>query len=456
MTTGIFMSQKALFSLLVVDNEDRVRKSLKRYLARQAYRIIFVEDVEQAFQCLSDNHIDLMLLDLKTSGNAGLEALKKSREIQPGLNVIMLSACGRIGEAVAAIQAGALDFLEKSASLFMLNEKISQIYRTWLLERENISLREELENRFSFDELIGESPCILHLKDFIARVSPTETSVLIQGESGTGKELVARAIHQHSGRRNDVFIPVDCAAITASVMESELFGHAKGAFTGAAQSTVGLIRSANSGTLFLDEVGELPIGMQAKLLRTIQERTVRPVGSTSLVPVDIRIVAATNRNLLEEINRGTIRQDFYYRLSAVTLNVPPLRDRLDDIPLLVEHFIKMSVEEGMPPKSISNGALAVLRAREWFGNVRELENAVRSAMAFTRGDTITPGDLAMIATFTRESRSGPLGIGSSLADYEFQAIRNALDKTGGNRRKASLILGISEATLYRRLKHYRL
>jgi DNA-binding NtrC family response regulator len=448
------MDKEPLFSLLIVDDEQDIRSSLRRYFRRFPYRILLAEDGEQALDHLSREQVDLMLLDLKMPGKNGLTVLAEARERHPDLDVIMLTAHGGVREAVAAIQGGALDFFEKSTSLDMLSKKITQVHELWLLRRENLSLREELREKFSFDELIGESPMMIRLKDLIARVGPTDTSVLIQGESGTGKELVAKALHHHSPRRDAAFIPVDCAAINESVMESELFGHTKGAFTGADQATLGLIRSADKGTLFMDEVGELPLVMQAKLLRTIQERTVRPVGSTAMKTVDIRIVAASNRNLIEEIARGRFRQDLYYRLSAVTLHVPALRERKEDIPLLARHLVeKLGKQEGHAPRMITDAAVGRLVGRDWPGNVRELENVVRCAMAFAKNYTLSPEDLG--PSVVQEPGPTPAGP-ASLAHYEKEAICNALEVTAGNRRKAARLLGMSEATLYRRIKRYEL
>jgi DNA-binding NtrC family response regulator len=445
----------ALFTLLIVDDDAEVRSSLKRYFRPMPYRILSAGGGQEALECLSRLRVDMVLLDLKMPGKDGLAVLKEAQAMLPDLKIIMLTGHGGVREAVAAIQNGALDFFEKSTCPDMLKKKIDQAYRMWLLDRENQSLRQELEGRFSFDPLVGESPPILMLKDLVARVSPTSTSVLIQGESGTGKELVARAIHHHSSRQAEVFIPVDCAAISESVIESELFGHAKGAFTGADQATLGLIRSAHKGTLFLDEIGELPLGMQAKFLRSIQERMVRPVGATAMVPVDVRLVAATNRNLIEELARGRFRQDLYYRLSAVTFHVPPLRERGEDILLLARHFAESLAQEGMAPKTFSEDAKRVLLGYTWPGNVRELENAIRSAMALARGPAILASDLPMLSDSSGGNAPVSLPGGAKLADFEREAIVGALRQTGGNRRKAARILGISEATLYRRLKQYQ-
>ena len=306
-----------------------------------------------------------------------------------------------------------------------------------------------------FKGLIGESTEMEKLKKLLLKIAPTGTTILLQGESGTGKEVIARAIHQNSSRKSESFIPVDCAAINGSIIESELFGHAKGAFTGADRSTLGMIRSADKGTLFLDEIGELPLNMQAKLLRTLQERAVKPVGDTRIYPVDIRIIAATNRNLSEAVKNGEFREDLYYRLNAITIYAPPLRERVSDIPLISIHILEKLVQEGYPRKWFSEDALASMCTYLWPGNVRELENVVRRA-ATLAGTEVIDHDLLAIgnndAGLPDTSASGF----ASIAFHEKDAIMKALQKTSGNRRAAAELLGISEATLYRRLKAYGL
>jgi two-component system response regulator HydG len=305
---------------------------------------------------------------------------------------------------------------------------------------------------FHYDGLIGSSREVQKLKEIILKVAPTITTVLLQGESGTGKEVIARAIHANSLRNNGIFMPVDCAAINESVIESELFGHTRGAFTGADRSTLGLIRSSDGGTLFLDEIAELPLTLQAKLLRTLQERTVKPVGSPTLYPVDIRIIAATNSNLAEAVKNGAFRQDLYYRLNAVTMYAPPLRERLGDIPLLCSYFTRKFVGEGYPEKTLSATAIAALCNYDWPGNIRELENIIRSALTFSKGAVIEPDDLFI--SICPEPEIQAVVPSSSMAYHEKEAIRKALNQTTGNRRAAARILGISEATLYRRIKLY--
>jgi DNA-binding NtrC family response regulator len=454
MTSRHTMDPSQEFILLIVDDEESIRRSLGRYFARSPYRLLFAEDGAKALELLSKNPASIMLLDLKMPKMDGLTVLEKARNNWPELKVIMLTGHGGVQEAVAAIKLGALDFVEKSATPEVLHQKILQVYQLWQLERENRQLRQGWGQAFQFDALIGASPPILKLKDMIARISPTDTSVLIQGESGTGKELIARAIHHHSTRKSKIFMPVDCAALKETVMESELFGYSKGAFTGADQATLGLIRAADKGTIFLDEVSEMSLVMQAKLLRTLQERVVRPVGSTQIIPVDIRIVAATNRNLVEAIADGSFRQDLYYRLSAVTLQSPPLRERNSDIDLLVRHFIKELSQDGFGAKTISPEALAALRSYRWPGNVRELENVIRGALAFAEDDTIRVTDLSInAAAATPNNATWEV---SSISSFEKTAIRNALKQTAGSRRQAAKLLNISEATLYRKIKHYNI
>lgn len=448
------MKTKDRFTLLVIDDEENVQRSLKRYFGRENYLILFACNGEEAIRIVSEQTVDMALLDYNMPGMDGLVVLEKILDIQPDLKVIMLTGYGGVQLAVDAMKVGAVDFFEKTISPDVLRTKVEHFYHIWELEHENKTLQDCLNSSFTYDGLIGESPPMLKLKEIITRIAPTDISVLIQGESGTGKELIAKAIHHHSLRKSRVFMPVDCAAISENVMESELFGHKRGAFTGADQSTMGLIRSADKGTLFLDEVGELPVQMQVKLLRTIQEQTVRPVGSTQLIPVDVRIVAATNRNLADAVSNGEFRQDLYYRLSAMTIHAPPLRDRGEDIQVLSEHFASGMDREGLSPKGISDDAVQVLRRHAWEGNVRELENVIRTATAFARGDTIGASDLSTISMNGTLPLPGLDETSASLSDYEEEAIRKALEMSGGNRRSAAKKLGISEATLYRRIKLY--
>lgn len=442
----------------MVDDEREVLSSLKRVFFEDDYHIHTARNGQDALELLEKVRIDAALIDLKMPGMDGLTLLKEIRKGYPAIMIMMLTGYGGVREAVEAIKLGAVDFLEKPFSAEGLCARVAQLHQIWELKEENRNLRAKIEFEFGFDRLVGNSTAILKLKQVIAQVGPTDASILIQGETGTGKELVARAIHYHSPRSDNNFVPVDCAAISETVMESELFGHVKGAFTGAHVSTLGLIRSTDKGTLFLDEVGELSTAIQVKLLRTIQEREVRPVGSSKIYQVDVRILASTNRELEEEVARGNFREDLFYRLNVVTVSVPPLRDRGEDIPLLLRYFVKRFASDFSSAKDIAREALIYLENYDWPGNIREMENVIRRAVALGKEDIILPEDLPPniyqppIEHFQSIARPSD----ESMATYEKAAIQNALAKSGGNRKKAAQILGIGEATLYRKMRKYQI
>jgi DNA-binding NtrC family response regulator len=444
------------FSLLMVDDEPAVISSLRRVFFEDDYDLHSAQSGEDALEIMTKLRIDAALVDLKMPGMDGFSLVKEMKKASPTLMVIMLTGHGGIKEAVEAIKLGADDFLEKPFSPEGLRARVSQLYNIWALREENRALKDKIESQFGFDSLVGNSTAMLRLKETIAQIGPADTSVLIQGETGTGKELVAKAIHHHSLRSEKSFVPVDCAAISETVIESELFGHLKGAFTGAHISTLGLIRSADKGTLFLDEVGELSPAIQAKLLRTIQEKEVRPVGSSKSYPVDVRILAATNRDLAEEIALGNFREDLFYRLHVVVVHVLPLRDRREDIPLLANYFIKRFGTDFSPVRAISQEALFCLENHKWPGNIRELENVLRRAVALGKNQTIMPEDLPPNIYRPPEApcQNAIRLSEDSLAAYEKAAIQNALTKSGQNRKRAADILGIGEATLYRKIKKY--
>ena len=443
------------FSILVVDDEPAILNSLKRYLSRSGYRLLLAENGEKGLSMLEANEIDLMLLDLKMPGINGLEVLERAKRMRPNLKVIMQTGHGGVQEAVLAMRRGALDFLIKGESVEILQSRIRQVFENWKLERENLVLRNHNKELFQFDGLVGASPPMQRLKKLIVRVAPTDTTVLIQGESGTGKELIAQALHHHSERRDKPFIAVDCASISESILESELFGHVKGAFTGADSASQGLIRSADSGTLFLDEIGEISLAVQAKLLRTIQERLVRPVGSTKIYHADVRIIAATNRNLLDEVSRSTFRQDLYYRISAVTLTAPPLRERSDDIPLLTKYILGQCATIQGGPVNASPETLNILSRYDWPGNVRELENVLRGGAVFSDTGMLQPIDLPPLLQVLNEAKN-VVDKNTTVMAFEKEAIINALALSKNNRKEALKLLGISEATLYRKIKKYKL
>jgi len=445
------------FSLLIVDDESAVLSSLKRVFLDEEYQIHTAQSALEALALIGRVRIDAALIDLKMPDMDGLALLEELNKGYPLIMVIMLTGHGGVQKAVDAVKLGAVDFLEKPYEPERLRARVAQLHRIWQLGEENRKLKDEIEFHFGFEKLVGNSTAILKLKQMIVQVGPGDASILIQGETGTGKELVSRAIHRHSHRSDNSFVPVDCAAISETVIESELFGHVKGAFTGAHISTLGLIRSADKGTLFLDEVGELSPAMQAKLLRTLQEGVVRPVGSSKNYKVDIRIVSATNRDLTEEIGRKAFREDLYYRLNVVALNVPPLRDRKNDIPLLARFFVKRFGSEYSPVKDISKHALICLENYNWPGNIRELENVIQRAIALAKGESIQPEDLPL-EIYSPSGSAAIQGIEAprdeSMEAYEMAAINNALSKCGNSRRKAAQILKISEATLYRKIIKY--
>lgn len=439
-----------LFKILAIDDEPILLRSIKKILSSTPYRLVTTTDADQALLIMEKEKIDLVLLDYKMPQRNGLSVLEDMVNLYPDVTVIMLSGHGGVQESVRALKLGAADFLEKPCHPSILCEVLATYYSIY---QQRYSLRNNEASAFNFPDLVGESPEIQRLKALIVRIAASEAPVLILGESGTGKELVAKALHHHSNRDKGPFCAVDCAAINENVLESELFGYEKGAFTGADRATLGLIRSADKGTLFLDEIGEISLKMQAKLLRTLQERLVRPVGSVQNYPVDIRIIAATNRDIEHEIKEGFFRSDLYFRISAIPLQLPPLRERGLDIPLLINHILKRQAKDQV--KNIDREAMQLLTSYAWPGNVRELENVLRRALAIAEQDTIMPADLPATIVMEKNSCSNILSLpNDSLLAYEHSAMKNALKKTKNNKRKAANILGISEATLYRKLKQF--
>jgi DNA-binding NtrC family response regulator len=455
-------------TILLVDDERSYRASLKRLLAADGLCFVEAESGEQALALVAEQSFDLALVDVWMPGMDGLALVPRLKEKSPDLTVIMLTAFGDVEVAVEAMRAGASDFLEKGHAEHGLRARIAQLRRIRQLENDNRALRAEASRTFEFPGLLGDSPPMRRLKEAITRVGPADVSVLVEGETGTGKELVARAIHHHSRRSGGPFIVVDCASINESLMESELFGHVKGAYTGALAAHEGLFRAANGGTVFLDEVGEIPLAIQVKLLRVLQEREVRAVGSVHPSPVDIRVVAATNRKLSECVERGSFREDLYFRIAVVTLEVPPLRSRGDDIDLLATAFVAR-LPARQPPVRMHPEALRRLRAHDWPGNIRELENMIQRGSVMMQANEIRAEDLPLApeedepiplpgaaAAAAQPAGDPPPVQGDSLDSYERAAIVNALAKCGGSRRAAARMLGIGPATLYRKLHEYNL
>ena len=447
------------FNLLIVDDELQLLALLERIFKEQEYAVHCASNGPQALAMMKDLRVDAALIDLVMPEMDGLTLLENMLADQPEARVIMMTGHGGVEEAVAAIKSGAADFIKKPFMSEEVRSRVAQLHRAWELEQENRRLTLEIQRRFGFQSLVGNATSVLKLKEMITRVGPTDATILIQGETGSGKELVAKAIHYHSARMKNKFVPVDCAAIGETVIESELFGHQKGAFTGAHVSTMGLLRAADNGTLFLDEIGNLSPGTQMRLLRVIQEREVRPIGATKAFPVDVRILAATNRNLADEVSAGNFREDLFFRLNVLTVSVPPLRDRIEDIPLLANHFLQLFASDVSPVRSISESALRLMENYRWPGNVRELENVIRRAVALGRNETIAPDDLPSTISGRSTAKAHEAGLhtgGDTMRDYEILAIKNALAKCNQNRTKAARLLQIGEATLYRKLKKYNL
>lgn len=446
------------FSLLVVDDDPHFQILLKTVFMEENYTLHPVETGEEAIKHLSDFRIDAVIIDLKLPGMDGITLLKEIKKLYPEIMAIMLTGQGNIQLAVEAIKEGAEDFLQKPFPQEELRARMDKMYRIWLLKEENDSLK--METKFNYDALRGSSSPMMQLKKMIVRIAPTDTSILIQGETGTGKELVAKAVHYHSKRKNNPFVVVDCASISSTVIESELFGHAKGSFTGADSSSEGLIRSAEGGTVFFDEIGELNLAVQSKLLRVLQEREVRPLGSLKVYSVDIRVLAATNRNLRGEVEKGRFREDLFYRIQVITLEVPPLRIRKKDIALLAEFFFREKRDPSNKSCGISPEVLNLLNNYKWPGNIRELQNVITSASALREQGQLLSEDIPSFYTTEVQSYGytaiNEVHITDGSFDSEKDNIIRALRFCGGSRRKAAQKLNIGEATLYRKIKKYNI
>ncbi|MBI2467828.1 MAG: sigma-54-dependent Fis family transcriptional regulator [Candidatus Rokubacteria bacterium] len=444
--------------ILVAEDDPRTRESLGRAMTQAGYRSLTAADGAAALAILQKESVDVLLTDLKMPGVDGMTLLERVRADSPETIVIILTAFATVDLAVEAMKKGAYDFLTKPIHLDKLELVLRHALETRRLAQENRELRLRLRETSGLKQLLGRSAAMQRLRESIQQVAATDATVLILGESGTGKELVAHAIHYGGRRAECPLVKVSCAALPEELLESELFGHERGAFTGARDRRTGRFELAHGGTLFLDEVGDLSPRTQAKLLRVLQEQEFERVGGTETIRVDVRLIAATNRDLEGLVTEGTFREDLYYRLNVVPIQVPPLRERVEDIPLLVAHFLRVFAERvGKPVPELTPEALALLCRHSWPGNVRELAHVVESILVFSKGGPIAVGDLPpAIRGGERGSESGDRASAATLRDLERQAIARTLVATGGNRRRAADILGIGLKTLYRKIHEFGL
>ncbi len=445
-------------TILIVDDEKHTREGLRSSL-EDHFDVYTAADIQGALNLLEGDPIDVMVTDLRLGGEDGMQLIDCALSLARPPICIMMTAYGSVDTAVEAMKRGAYDFITKPLDLDHLELLINRALRSRRTEEENQQLRQQVEKRYGLENLVGNSLAMKEVFDVIRQVAPSRATVLIEGESGTGKELVAQAIHQLSGRPKQKFVPVHCAALSKQILESELFGHEKGAFTGATERRIGRFEQASGGTLFLDEIGEIDANLQVKVLRVLgEERSFERVGGNAPVKVDVRLVAATNRNLEKMVAEGTFREDLYYRLNVVKLTLPPLRERMEDVPLLFNTFLKQFAKEnGKPFRELTAEAGNALLSYDWPGNIRELRTAIEHGVVMATGNRIGLRDLPALLRKDRESLTG--GSGRSirlnhlnLQETEHRLMMRALEESGGNRTEAAKRLGISRRTLHRRLK----
>jgi DNA-binding NtrC family response regulator len=451
----VFTSERPISAtVLIVDDEDATRNLCHDVVTDSGLRTRTASTTEQALEILDHMPVDILITDLHVPQIGGLELLKRVRTSYPQTAVLVLTQYGTIESAVEATRLGAADYITKPFHIPELRSKLDRMIRLLDVDHENRVLRETLRTRPGFADLIGVSVKMQRVYRLIERVSQHAYPVLILGESGMGKELVARSVHYSGVRRNKSFIPVDRSSLVPTLIAAELFGYVKGAFTGALHAKQGLMEIADGGTLFLDEIGDLPFDMQAKLLRALQEKEVRPVGSTDRIPLSARIIAATNRDLDASVRAGTFRQDLFFRLNVVQIKIPPLRERKTDIPILVNSFLEKFSEANGRMRTISEDAIARMMADDWPGNVRDLENAIERAIALGSGPILHAGDLPTNLQYGTGERLPQNDELLPLDELERRAILRALREAGGDKLAAARMLGIGKTTLYRKLKQY--
>lgn len=440
-------------TILIVDDEKHTREGLRQAL-EDDYDIYLAASADEAFNLLEAEHFDVVLTDLKMAGKSGLRVIDKAISLPGKPITIMMTAYGSVETAVEAMKRGAHDFLTKPVNLEKLEIIIKRALQSRNIEQENKVLHERLDKKFSFEGIAGSSNALQDVIEKVKKVAPTRATVLLEGETGTGKELFAQAVHQNSDRARGPFIPVHCAALPANLLESEIFGHEKGAFTGAADRRIGRFEAADKGTLFLDEVGEIDASTQVKLLRFLETRTLERLGSNKPISVDVRLVVATNKPLVQLVEKGKFREDLYYRLNVVPITLPPLKERNKDIPVLLRHFVdQFAGENGVESVQIEDSAMELLQAYSWPGNIRELRNFAENIVVLHQGGRLTKYDLDSKfhdngqMTPDKSTMANPL----SVEENEKRLLRNALIESDGNRTKAAQMLGISRRTLHRKL-----
>jgi two-component system response regulator AtoC len=446
-------------TVLIVDDEKHTREGLMLALEDE-YDVYLAGDAEEAFNIMESEPLDVVLTDLRMAGKSGMKVIERAMTLPQQPIIIMMTAYGNVETAVEAMKRGAYDFLTKPVSIEKLEIIIRRALRDRSTKEEVVELHQRLDQKFSFDGIVWHSPALQDVIDKVTLVAPTRATVLIEGQTGTGKELIAQAIHQNSDRSRRPFVPVHCAALAANLLESELFGHEKGSFTGANERRIGRFEAADGGTLFLDEIGEIDASTQVKLLRFLESRTFERLGSVKPIKVDVRLVAATNRDLEKMVKKGKFREDLLYRLNVVKLTMPPLSQRQDDIPVLLAHFMQQFAEEnGVPVVEVDPVAIRALQAYAWPGNIRELRNFAENTTVMKRGGRLSPYDLEpRFLTNAPDPVSAepatPMDNPLSVEENEKRLLRNALTQCKGNRTQAAKLLGMSRRTLHRKLKQW--
>ncbi len=434
--------------ILIVDDEESMREWLEIALNKEGYKAKTARSGREALKLIEGENFDCAIVDIRMPKMSGLEVLNRVKEENPWMSVIMITAFSSLDSAVEALRGGASDYITKPFKIEQIRHRLEKIFEGERLRRENIYLRRELE--LEEREIKGESKEIKEVLNLVAKIAGTDSTVMVYGESGTGKELVAREIHRLSHRVANPFVTINCAAVPETLLETELFGHKKGSFTGAIQDKEGLFKVADRGTFFLDEIAETSPAIQVKLLRVLQEREIVPVGETKPIRVDVRVIASTNEDLEKAVEEKKFREDLFYRLNVIPIKIPPVRERTGDIPILVNHFVELCCKRmGIPPKTVAKETMEALVKYDWPGNVRELENAVERAVILQEGRVIRPAVLSK-KVFRKAVKRRP----GTLEDREKEAILEALEETGGNKTQAAQHLGIHLSTLYRKLKGF--